>query len=519
MLTNQSYQIQDFFVQIASGQNALLAAAQQLPQMLGPLGMWGAIAATVTAIGGAIYMMTREASASEKILKDLNDQLSDLDDLARAGGDGVIELTDKLRQFETLGKEAFGTVVKAEVILLKNEMESLSLASEKVLENIGKSIKDVERFQRQKAGIKETTLKDREQDPFAGSKLFAFGDKPLDTTSKGISDYINTLAISDATQAKAAQSANELALQYDSATKKVKSLNDALAAGTAGPSDAEKDAAEKAADDAKRIAERAQREREALEKRVDAMDIASMRESDALKAQFDRDLKELDKYLKEYVGNRAEAEDKVARITRQKQEKLQEDLKKIQERADKEKYRDLDKDLARVQSQIAKKQKKTLKEEQDEQQEILDRGLAANRIARERHAEDTQALDDYYRDRKQQMDADAVYQTRAIQEDQFLMISDTVIRMTDLIEQAHGKNSGIAKAAFLISRTLQVVQQIMAARTAAAGVRASGYMLMGDPATVESRAQMVLMTGYANVAISAGMAIGELAARDRKSVV
>jgi len=111
------------------------------------------------------------------------------------------------------------------------------------------------------------------------------------------------------------------------------------------------------------------------------------------------------------------------------------------------------------------------------------------------------------------MDADAVYQTRAIQEDQFLMISDTVIRMTDLIEQAHGKNSGIAKAAFLISRTLQVVQQIMAARTAAAGVRASGYMLMGDPATVESRAQMVLMTGYANAAITAGMAIGELAAR------
>lgn len=61
-ITNASFQIQDFAVQVASGQSAMVAFTQQMPQLLGALGftgklaVWGAIAGTVVAAAGAIYM-------------------------------------------------------------------------------------------------------------------------------------------------------------------------------------------------------------------------------------------------------------------------------------------------------------------------------------------------------------------------------------------------------------------------------------------------------------------------------
>lgn len=46
---NAAFQVQDFFVQIGSGQSATRALAQQLPQLLGSFGLFGALAGTAVA--------------------------------------------------------------------------------------------------------------------------------------------------------------------------------------------------------------------------------------------------------------------------------------------------------------------------------------------------------------------------------------------------------------------------------------------------------------------------------------
>ena len=51
---NTAYQVGDFAVQVASGQNAMLALAQQLPQLLGGFGIIGAVLGGLVAVGAAV---------------------------------------------------------------------------------------------------------------------------------------------------------------------------------------------------------------------------------------------------------------------------------------------------------------------------------------------------------------------------------------------------------------------------------------------------------------------------------
>lgn len=65
-MQNAGYQVGDFFVQVAGGQGVMRAAAQQLPQLLGSFGMWGAIAGAAVAAGAAIVPMLFETDGGAK---------------------------------------------------------------------------------------------------------------------------------------------------------------------------------------------------------------------------------------------------------------------------------------------------------------------------------------------------------------------------------------------------------------------------------------------------------------------
>jgi len=56
-LQSASYQVGDFFVQVAAGTSAMRAASMQLPQLLGGFGVWGAIAGAAVAAGAALVPM------------------------------------------------------------------------------------------------------------------------------------------------------------------------------------------------------------------------------------------------------------------------------------------------------------------------------------------------------------------------------------------------------------------------------------------------------------------------------
>ena len=70
---NASYQIGDFAVQVGSGQSAMVALGQQLPQVLGAFGMVGAVMGTLAAIGipllaaGLRGLATETSSVTESV--------------------------------------------------------------------------------------------------------------------------------------------------------------------------------------------------------------------------------------------------------------------------------------------------------------------------------------------------------------------------------------------------------------------------------------------------------------------
>jgi len=75
VIQNASYQVGDFAVQIASGQSAAIAFAQQFPQLAGGFGMWGAMLGATVAIGAAVAPMlldlTEKAAEYEDVLDSL----------------------------------------------------------------------------------------------------------------------------------------------------------------------------------------------------------------------------------------------------------------------------------------------------------------------------------------------------------------------------------------------------------------------------------------------------------------
>ncbi|MFY8093047.1 MAG: hypothetical protein ACOVN0_06155 [Niveispirillum sp.] len=75
------FQVQDFFVQVASGQSALVAFAQQAPQFLGIFGTFGALAGAAVAIGAVAFQImsvgkeTETASAKAQSFSDIMGRL------------------------------------------------------------------------------------------------------------------------------------------------------------------------------------------------------------------------------------------------------------------------------------------------------------------------------------------------------------------------------------------------------------------------------------------------------------
>ncbi|MEM1150767.1 MAG: hypothetical protein AAGI03_09440 [Pseudomonadota bacterium] len=75
---NTSFQIGDFATQIASGQRATTAFAQQFPQLAGGFGVWGAAIGAAVAVGAALVPLLFDMEGGAR---DLDDALSDLDDV------------------------------------------------------------------------------------------------------------------------------------------------------------------------------------------------------------------------------------------------------------------------------------------------------------------------------------------------------------------------------------------------------------------------------------------------------
>lgn len=86
-LQQAGYQIQDFAVQVSSGQNALMAFGQQFSQLISIAGPYGAAAGAIVAVGVAIYRVFEASQDAVKITEQLDKSFQDFEKR-------VIDLTD-----------------------------------------------------------------------------------------------------------------------------------------------------------------------------------------------------------------------------------------------------------------------------------------------------------------------------------------------------------------------------------------------------------------------------------------
>lgn len=108
-LTNVSFQVQDFAVQVASGQSALLAFAQQFPQLTGALGfagkagLYGAVIGTAAAIGVSLYQAFGSAGEKAKslddIVGDMDESFSNLSTYLKISAEDTAVLSEKFGMF------------------------------------------------------------------------------------------------------------------------------------------------------------------------------------------------------------------------------------------------------------------------------------------------------------------------------------------------------------------------------------------------------------------------------------
>lgn len=75
-LQNAAFQVGDFFVQVSSGQSATRALAQQLPQLLGGFGLFGALAGAGVAALAALIPSLIGTGEEAQTLSDLTDDLT-----------------------------------------------------------------------------------------------------------------------------------------------------------------------------------------------------------------------------------------------------------------------------------------------------------------------------------------------------------------------------------------------------------------------------------------------------------
>lgn len=110
---NAAFQVGDFATQIASGQSATRALAQQLPQLLGGMGILGAVIGGVVAVAGALVPILLDTASAADKASEASDALSDAQDVVNttmaAGVDDAedlrrkyVELTEAGRSLERL---------------------------------------------------------------------------------------------------------------------------------------------------------------------------------------------------------------------------------------------------------------------------------------------------------------------------------------------------------------------------------------------------------------------------------
>lgn len=147
-LTQAGFQIQDFAVQVASGQSAMVAFTQQFPQLLSVFGSFGRLALIGSAIGTVVAVALAAAPPLIRLLsgvKDLEDAVTDLtnstQDYVSAAGQANRPIDEQIQKYGEL-RDVIQRVTEARAqdrkLLAEQDLRS---ASESLRDELGDNLR------------------------------------------------------------------------------------------------------------------------------------------------------------------------------------------------------------------------------------------------------------------------------------------------------------------------------------------------------------------------------------------
>jgi hypothetical protein len=150
-LQNVSYQVQDIFVQIASGQGAARALGQQLPQLLGGFGALGAIVGVAAAAGIPLVSMLigagEEAKSLDDILKELEGTSKDYQTAVQEMLTPMSEMYDMFGNNTEQAREMQKALVELARIRLAGAIETTMNAIYTQFEGVKSYLSEIKRLE------------------------------------------------------------------------------------------------------------------------------------------------------------------------------------------------------------------------------------------------------------------------------------------------------------------------------------------------------------------------------------
>lgn len=209
-IQNASFQVSDFAVQVGSGTDATRALAQQLPQLLGGLGTFGAVAGAAAAI---VLPLAMSLGKTRDYAKELKDGLEGLDGAQKVLKTSIVDLTEEYGKFASLVRD---------VAKVREGIASSEIA--KSLVDEAKAVEDVNAAYTGTVGAIEQAINQWKNADFSKSVVGQI-IQPMDDASKAVTNLQDKFGLSG----KAAQAAAEPMRQFTNAVEHLNTDAAALA--------------------------------------------------------------------------------------------------------------------------------------------------------------------------------------------------------------------------------------------------------------------------------------------------
>lgn len=134
-IQNASYQLSDMAVQIQGNINPMVVMSQQIPQLIGGMGLWGAaIGASVAVLG----LLMTSLNGTETNLQKMQKSIEHVKAIMTIGADGVANYTDEMERLRRVSESLAAAKVTAAIEAQKDAIRRNYIEIQETIKSFGK---------------------------------------------------------------------------------------------------------------------------------------------------------------------------------------------------------------------------------------------------------------------------------------------------------------------------------------------------------------------------------------------